>query len=234
MLKHEDIFELLKCRDDVERLSWIESLLKSLAIEYVRDNFPEVSMRGKTSFSNLYLPGTSNRMIIAHYDTVRPEFCANDNTASVINALILKQRNPQLNVAILDGEEAPYLGIGSRRLSKFIKSDYFPEVKEILNLELTGVGRNICIGQRQKGNLKTRFKNYHEINVPFSDSDMLDREGIIDNVVMFLLPDNEEGKPDHKYIYYCHTPNDHPGIIKVNDMKWFTDEYLEKFLITWL
>jgi hypothetical protein len=52
---------------------------------------------------------------------------ANDNSASVINAIMIKKLLPSINVILLDGEE--FGGIGSQRvLSKLIKVN-----SEVLN-----------------------------------------------------------------------------------------------------
>lgn len=234
-MKHNQIFEMLKCKNDLERLAWIENKLGELVIPYEKSSFTNNASRGKKEFNNLYLPGSSDKMIIAHYDTVRPEFSANDNTASVINAIILKLKFPEINLAILDGEEPPYFGIGSDQLCDHLRQGkHFTLISEILNLELTGVGRNVCVGNKQRGSLKSKLKNINFLNVPFSDSDILDKNNFINNVVMFLLPDNSEKLLDASYIYYCHTPKDNPSIIKIEDMEWFTDVYLNSFINTWL
>jgi hypothetical protein len=43
---------------------------------------------------------------------------ANDNSASVINAIMIKKLLPSINVILLDGEE--FGGIGSQRVSEQI------------------------------------------------------------------------------------------------------------------
>jgi len=234
-MKHLEIFQLLKSKSDLDRLSWIKDKLTDLSIPFEDFNFTYAPSIGKKQFTNIYLPGSSSKMVIAHYDTVIPEFSANDNTASVINSIILKLRYPELNVAILDGEEPPCLGVGSNKLCEHLKNEeFFPLVDEILNLELTGVGRNVCLGARQQGSLKPKIGKFHSFNVPFSDSDILDRNNFVNNVVMFLLPDDSRGEPNLEYVYYCHTHKDNPSIIRLDDMEWFTDEYLSDFFKGWL
>jgi len=228
-IDHQEIYNLLKCTDDNKRLEWLKTKLNDLEIPYVVDTF--YSNKYLRFFNNIISTGDSDKWVIAHFDTVRPEFCANDNTASVINLIRLKALFPSLNVALLDGEEPPYLGIGSNRLSTQIVNNVY-QAKWILNLELTGVGYNICLGQRQQGILKDLFSNFRsgfeEIFVPFSDSDILDKYKI-PNVVLFTLPSNPDGSSDHKFIWYCHSSKDHPGIITPETMLYLTDDYLKEF-----
>jgi hypothetical protein len=231
MIQHNEIFDFLKSKNDEERYNWIVNKLTELNIPFDTSTFQ--GEKYDRTFTNIYLRGSSDKWIMAHYDTVRPEFSANDNSASVINAIRIKTLVPEINVAIVDGEEPPYMGLGSTQFAKEVGMGII-KCKWVLNLELTGVGDQICLGQRQQGELKSLFHNYRdgfeEIYVPFSDSDILDKYKI-PNVVLFTLPKDESGQSIHEYIWYCHTKKDHPGILTTDTMEWLTDNYLKEFLI---
>ena len=117
------------------RVLFLLDLLESEGIEYTLDKFDFNSGIGY----NIILKGDSTNMVVAHHDIVNPNIDnANDNSASVINAIMIKKLRPNMNVVILDGEESG--GIGSQRVSEQINDGYFGEIDWVLNLELTGKG----------------------------------------------------------------------------------------------
>lgn len=112
------------------RVIFLIKLLKSEGIDYELDIFPY----RETSAYNLILKGSSSKMVVAHHDIVNPDIDnANDNSASIINAIMIKKLMPEINVVLLDGEEMG--GVGSQRVSEQIKSGQFGSIDWVLNLE---------------------------------------------------------------------------------------------------
>ena len=115
------------------RVQFLCELLKQEGIPYELDK--SIS-RGKTTIYNIILKGNSNRMVVAHHDIVNAGIDnANDNSCSVINAIMIKKLMPHIHVVLLDGEELG--GMGSQRVSEQINEGYFGEIEWVLNLELT-------------------------------------------------------------------------------------------------
>src|SRR6185295_6299638 len=119
------------------RVQFLMSLLESEGIEYELDksNREGGFFRGgsPTTLYNLILKGTSNKMVVAHHDINNPNIDnANDNSCSVINAIMIKKLMPAINVVLLDGEE--FGGFGSQRVSTQIKDGYFGNIEWVLNL----------------------------------------------------------------------------------------------------
>jgi hypothetical protein len=208
------------------RVNFILELLDKLNISYELDKFPYLS----TSGYNIYLKGTSSRMLSAHHDIVNPLIDnANDNSASVINAIMLKSILPEVTVAIVDGEELG--GVGSKRCSHLINSGYFGKIDWVLNLELTGSGgENFFIGQ-YPGVLYNHIKsNFDCITypTPFNDSVIYRQHGI-DSCVINPLPKIGESL-DFSLLYNCHSVKDSISTIDINDMQNFTEKILYKIL----
>jgi hypothetical protein len=198
--------------------------------------------RPKNNFFNIILKGSSKRMVVAHHDIQNPNIDnANDNSASVINAISLKKLRPNLNVVLLDGEEMG--GIGSTRLSKQIKNGDFGQIEWVLNLELTGKGGRYFFIGNYPGPLYERIKkifNCPVVNTPFNDSVII-RNYNIDSCVINSLPPLPEGEKssikfddstylDYRYLYHCHNEKDNLNSISVNDMKEFTEEVVLKII----
>ena len=117
------------------RVQFLMRLLESESIKYELDTYQSRD----TNCYNLILKGDSNRMVVAHHDISNPHIDnANDNSASVINAIMIKKLMPHINVVLLDGEECG--GLGSQRVSEQINDGYFNTIDWVLNLELTGKG----------------------------------------------------------------------------------------------
>jgi hypothetical protein len=195
--------------------------------------------RQENSFFNIILRGTSDKFVVAHHDIVNPESDnANDNSCSVINALMIKKLRPEVNVVILDGEE--FGGIGSNHLSKRINNGDFP-CKWVLNLELTGKGgKNFFVGSMGTP-LTEWISNRFEcpvVNVPFNDSVIFKKNGI-NSTVINPLPITEEKSPivnkDGQYLKYqmlfnCHSPKDSVDTIDPKDMEEFVNEICLKII----
>lgn len=222
------------------RVLWILDLLNSNNIDYILDEFEDSSFPDN-KFYNIFLPGTSLIAVSAHHDIVNPlSDNANDNSASVINAISLKVISPETSIILLDGEEPPMMGVGSRRASKKILSGEYPNIKSVLNFELTGRGgKNFFIGNTG-GDLSDKINSIFSppnISTPFNDSDIF-RECGIDSVVINPLPEtlNESrvkysGKNlDFSIVYNCHSLKDNINSIDPKDMKEFVEEVVVKIV----
>jgi hypothetical protein len=116
-------------------------------------------------------------MVTAHHDIVNPASDnANDNSASVINAIMTKKMLPNINVVLLDGEEVG--GIGSMRLTKQIKLGKFGNINSILNFELTGRGGKDFLIGNYNTELTRRIKRMY--NCPVFDTPFNDAVNMID------------------------------------------------------
>lgn len=228
------------------RVDFLINLLKSEGIDYELDLFKPTGSR-KSSESNLtcyniILKGNSDKMVVAHHDIVNPDIDnANDNSASVINAIMIKKFLPEMNIVLLDGEEVG--GLGSQRVSDQINEGYFGDIKWVLNLELTGKGgKHFFIGN-YPGVLHDHIKSIFEcpvVQTPFNDSVVFRKNGIDSCVINPLppLPGGEESgvKWDEKtylnfkLLYNCHSKKDTLETIDILDMKEFVEEVVLKII----
>ncbi len=111
------------------RVEFLLNLLVEEGIPYELDKFIIDEVIGY----NIILRGDSDKMLVAHHDIVNPNVDnANDNSASVINAIALKKMSPHIHVVLLDGEE--FGGYGSQRVSEQILEGEFGEISYVLNL----------------------------------------------------------------------------------------------------
>lgn len=219
------------------RVDFILQLLKSEDITYEVDSFNI----GMTICHNIIMKGNSTKMVVAHHDIVNPNIDnANDNSASVINAIALKKMMPELNIVLLDGEEVG--GLGSQRVSDQINSGFFGKIDWVLNLELTGRGGEYFFIGNYPGNLFNHIKNLFDcpsVNTPYNDSVTFRRNGI-DSVVINPLPPltgdekssviYKEKYLDYSILYNCHNSRDTIDTIDTNDMKLFVENVLLKIL----
>ena len=220
------------------RVEFLMQLLESEGIDYELDTYQS---RGNTCF-NIILKGDSNRMVVAHHDIVNPNIDnANDNSASVINAIMIKKLMPHINVVLLDGEECG--GLGSQRTSEQINDGYFGQIDWVLNLELTGKGGKYFFIGNYPGKLTDHIKSIFDCpitNTPYNDSVTFRRNGI-DSVVINPIPPLNEGKTssvkwddntylDFSMLYNCHSYRDTIDTIDINDMKEFVEDVVLKIL----
>ena len=151
------------------RVIFILDLLDSLNIKYEIDTF----LYKGNNLHNIILPGTSRKWVMAHHDVCNHKIDnANDNSASVINAIALKTLKPEMNIILVDAEEPPVMGGGSDHFSrKVINGDY--DIDWVLNLELTGSGgTNFFIGDMGT-ELTNRIQNKFDcalLQTPFNDA----------------------------------------------------------------
>ena len=218
------------------RVIFLLKLLKSESIPYELDIFPYRD----TSAYNLILKGSSSKMVVAHHDIVNPDIDnANDNSASVINAIMIKKLMPEMNVILLDGEE--YGGVGSQRVSNQIKSGYFGKIDWVLNLELTGKGGKYFFIGDYPGPLTNHIKSLFDcpvVRTPFNDSVIFRKNGIDSCVINPLPPTdkNTQVKWDETtylqfdLLFNCHSPKDTIDTIDPKDMQEFVEEVVLKIL----
>jgi hypothetical protein len=209
------------------RVQFLMDLLQSENIDYELDTYQS---RGNTCY-NLILKGESDKMVVAHHDIVNPNIDnANDNSASVINAIMIKKLMPHINVVILDGEECG--GLGSQRVSDQINEGYFGTIDWVLNLELTGKGGDTFFIGDYRGKLSDHIKSIFDCVVyktPFNDSVVFRKNGI-DSCVINPLPTLTNGNMDYSMLYNCHNQKDTLSTIDVNDMRIFVEKVLCKIL----
>jgi hypothetical protein len=220
------------------RVEFLMQLLESESINYELDTYKS---RGNNCY-NLILKGDSNRMVVAHHDIVNPNIDnANDNSASVINAIMIKKLMPHINVVLLDGEECG--GLGSQRVSDQINDGYFGDIDWVLNLELTGKGGKYFFIGNYPGKLSDHIKSIFDCpitNTPYNDSVTFRRNGI-DSVVINPIPPLNEGKTssvkwdddtylDFSMLYNCHSSKDTIETIDILDMKEFVEDVVLKIL----
>jgi hypothetical protein len=228
-------------KNPTPRVNYLISLLRKEGINYELDTFKSGFVENSITCYNIILKGSSSKMIVAHHDIVNPNIDnANDNSASVINAIMVKKLMPDINVVLLDGEEMG--GLGSKRVSEQIKQGYFGIIEWVLNLELTGKGgENFFIGDYQ-GNLFNHIISIFNCPVfktPFNDSVIFRKNGI-DSCVINPLPILKEGMKssleyngkflDHGILFNCHSERDSLDSIDIDDMKNFVEKVLLKIL----
>ena len=220
------------------RVQFLIQLLESEGINYELDTYQS---KGNTCY-NLILKGDSDRMVVAHHDIVNPNIDnANDNSASVINAIMIKKLMPKINVVLLDGEECG--GLGSQRVSDQINNGYFNTIDWVLNLELTGKGGKYFFIGDYPGKLSNHIKSIFDCpitNTPYNDSVTFRKNGI-DSVVINPIPPLNEGKTssvkwdddtylDFSMLYNCHSCKDTIDTIDINDMKKFVEDVVLRIL----
>jgi len=236
------------------RVEFLLELLEKEGIPYEIDRFQKIfnhfnlleeSEQKIIWCYNIILRGDSDKMLVAHHDVVNPEIDnANDNSASVINAIALKKMLPNIHVVLLDGEE--YGGIGSQRVSEQINRGEFGDISFVLNLELSGKGGKQFFVGDYPGPLYDKIKSQFPcptVRTPFNDSVIFRRNGI-DSCVINPLPSTDtisdsplfegaifEGKQlDMTMLFHCHSPKDTIDTIDPNDMREFTEEVVFKIL----
>lgn len=209
------------------RVQFILNLLDSEGIEYELDKFYTSSVTGY----NIILNGDSDKMVVAHHDVNNHKTDnANDNSASVINAIMVKKLLPNINVVLLDGEE--FGGIGSQHLSQQINENKFGNIEWVLNLELSGIGGKSFFIGNYPGQLTNHIKSLFDCPItrtPFNDSVIFRKNGI-DSCVINPLPILDNGELDYSLLYNCHSKRDTIDTIDVDDMKEFVEEILLKIL----
>ena len=221
------------------RVSFICDLLDERGIAYEIDKWHAVN---GVPLYNVYVHGESKLMVIAHHDiNNKMSQNANDNSASVINAIYLRELSPDTCITFTDGEE--FGGIGAQRLSDRINEGFFPSVTAVLNLELTGRGgKNFMIGRGRTldNDLRDWIASEYAcpiVNVPFNDSYILESNGINSCVINPLptlddpdlkrpLLEHNGNKLDSSILYLCHSERDTWDKCSFDEMQEFVSEVL--------
>jgi len=226
------------------RVEFLLDLLLEEGIEYELDKFDSNSgWSGKDCIGyNIILKGDSKKMVVAHHDVNNHKIDnANDNSASIINAIMIKKLKPEINVVLLDGEEVG--GIGSQRVSEQINRGEFGQIDWVLNLELTGKGGKYFFIGDYPGKLTDHIKSIFDCPIyrtPYNDSVTFRKNGI-DSVVINPIPPLNEGKTspvkwdqdtylDNSLLRNCHSERDTIDTIDINDMKEFVEDVILKIL----
>jgi hypothetical protein len=216
------------------RVLWIMSLLDELGIDYELDEWVLTTER---RMWNLYLHSVVEKplALMAHHDIVNPESDnANDNSASVINAIAAKLERPDLLVVLTDGEEVG--GLGAARYARLVLDRLQPRPQWVLNLELTGRGgKSYFIGDDIEGPLKRYLLDQHEsttVRVPFNDSVTLRKYGI-DSVVINPLPLDEHGEFELWRLNRCHSMEDTLDEVSYHDMQEFVESVVLPIVDGW-
>ena len=228
------------------RANWIIDFLNSNSIEFELDEW-ELPKFKNNKFYNIILPGTSGKFVTAHYDIVNPKSDnANDNSASVINAIMTKINSPSTTVILLDGEEPPMMGVGSQRASDKMNAGEYGNIEWVLNLELSGKGgKHFFIGS-YKNKLSDHIKSLFNcpiVKTPFNDAEIFVKNGIASTVINPLPPIvgrrtgrfndviSADGTPlDFSILYKCHSMEDNVASIDPIDMQEFVEEIVLKIL----
>jgi len=221
--------------DYPERVKFILSLLMEYSIENFVDSF-SINPERDNNYHNIIIPGDSKYMVIAHHDVLNTESeNANDNSASVINAIFLKLLVPEVNIVLTDCEE---LGLkGARRLGEQIKKGIFGKVQSVLNLELTGLGGENFLIDHNHGPLSEKIIKLFDppmFRTPPSDSVALQSLGIDSNVINPLPLLTEGTSPIQSWSGYldnsswsrCHRDEDTLEHISTKDMYEFVTKIL--------
>jgi hypothetical protein len=220
------------------RVKFLMNLLESEGMVYELDRY---TTKSGTPIYNLILKGTSSKMVVAHHDVCNPRIDnANDNSASVINAIMIKKLVPSVNVVLLDGEETG--GLGSQRISDLIKEGKFGNIEWVLNLELTGKGGKYFFVGNYPGKLQDHIRSLFDcpiVDTPYNDSVTFRRNGI-DSCVINPIPPLPEGETsivkygdkylDFKMLFHCHNAKDNIKSIDPKDMQEFVEEVILKIL----
>ena len=221
------------------RVDFILNLLNEEGIDYELDTF---DVSDDCLGFNIVMKGESSKMVSAHHDINNPYIDnANDNSASVINAIMVKKLRPEINVVLVDGEECG--GLGSKRISKLINQNHFGKIDWVLNLELTGRGGKYFFIGDYPGVLSNHIKSIFDCPIyktPYNDSVTYRRNGI-DSVVINPIPPLNEGQTsqvrwsdniylDNSMLRNCHSERDSLSTINVDDMREFVEDVLIKIL----
>lgn len=227
------------------RLNKIVQILDDCEIEYTVKHFNTAGY--SKQFTNIYVSFSNGTMepgvlFLAHHDISNAESQnCQDNTASVCNLLKmilhLKDNPPKSSVhfAIVDTEEHvnPY-SCGSQVLSEDIKVGLFGNIQACINLELTGLGKNIWVSSFESFEEKTEtFRNLlnaFPVNTPYNDAWVLSTHGV-PAMCIGILPDNEftsivESRSFPSTWGLCHRTSDTIDKISREDMNEFVGKLL--------
>lgn len=223
-----------KNSDEITERKRIEPFNKFRGHNSTKKREPKITIK---YYYNIMLKGSSDKMLCAHHDIVNPNSDnANDNSCSVINAILSKKLKPELNVVIVDGEEIG--GKGSKRAAQQVKDGEWGTIKWVLNLELTGAGgENFFIGtvrhKSELGEAITKLFKCPSVSAPFNDSYSFIEQGI-DSININPLPITDKktsAMHNGNYLqmdmlWNCHSMRDSLETISPKDMEIFTKKVI--------
>lgn len=233
------------------RVEYIMHQLNALNVPFTTDIFDAYDVRktdGKFNYINInvFFKGANEGdtvVFLAHHDVHRMDSeNAQDNTASVCNLLDLasqlKNKELKHNVLICftDAEEiVDPMRCGAAKLALDINAGKYGNVLYAVNLELTGLGKNLWVTSygnnplmRKCMDLNATFKG-----TPYSDTYSLFLNGIINTVCIGILPDYDIDQQDgHKVRTWglCHHTEDTFEKCSKEDMSDFVENVLMNLL----
>jgi len=234
------------------RVTYLIEQLYLMEVNYKIDEFEIPNSTKGEKFVNLYVMFPSknkdakNIIFVAHHDVANPnsENCQ-DNSASVCNLLelcsTLKDKELQNNIIVCftDGEEIVNANkCGAGRISRSIREGAKPFQNGVdynINLELTGLGRNIWADRLniEQSNsydyLISKIDNVKEVRTPASDSVMFRANGF-DSICIGCLDDENIKRDYPKTWMLCHSEQDTIDKISESDMNYFVHEILMKLV----
>lgn len=201
---------------------------------------------GGMYFHNIVVPVITGKdaktiFLTAHHDVININSeNVNDNTASIVNLLVLMQMlkeneqdiNRNVYIAFPDCEE--YGGEGAKIISKRILDGKYGSVDYVINLELTAHGKNVWLERVPYRFYRENYLvhklmnflgdgNWRSTPIPFADSFVFQRDEI-DSVTIGTLPhilNNESLGYDYSVWNICHQDNDNK--YNLEDMQNFTN-----------
>jgi hypothetical protein len=223
------------------RLFKIKDVLDSNNILYVVKHYVVPGYETRY-FTNFYVSFNKESdqdgiLFLAHHDISNPmsENCQ-DNTASVCHLLSMmiqlkdKELSRPVHFAIVDSEEhVNFQCCGSQVLSEDIKDGKFGNLEVCVNLELTGLGKNIWVSSFEKfpENCENTIQKLNAVKVrtPYNDAYVLSMHdvpamciGILDDTDI-VVASGGFGYPDTWAL--CHNMNDTFDKISKEDMDLF-------------
>lgn len=224
------------------RLEAIIAILDSSKIEYELRHFTVDRFKDRV-FTNIYTtfhgqddePGI---VFLAHHDIANAdsENCQ-DNTASIshlIKMMLEFSKNPPLrtsHVMLVDTEEhVNVMNCGSQLLAEDIKSGKFGTIEVCINLELTGLGKEIWVSSFQSSmNVLEYFINELDatpVRTPFNDAAVIGHHGV-PAFCLGTLPTEELNGETYPYTWsLCHSTEDTYDKISEDDMIAFTEKLI--------
>lgn len=237
----DKIDELVKVREDENsqydkgfssnRFKYITQLLDSFNIEY---DIIRHDINSDITIRNIYISGKSNKLFVSHHDVfdINSEN-ANDNSCSIINLIALRLLNPDVNIAITDGEEIGMLG-GKLILNDL--KDHFPDVNRIMVLELTGIGQNISITNYNNSKLYKEISDNFNVIIKndfptINEAYEINREKKVETekkveAELVVTAPTINNKINFNHLYDIHSKKDKLSKINKKDMNNFVNNFL--------
>ena len=173
---------------------------------------------------------------MAHYDVVDEEISnVIDNLGSVVNLIefaLQNRENKEKNIFVVFTnyeETASFEKAGSSLIAEHIAKGLFGDVELVVNLELTSIGRFVCVNNYPKVCLD-KITDCIETTTPFNDAAVLWKSNIPAICVGTLDFNNYKQVQANHYCWLwglCHQDSD---LYVKEDMEYFIKEKMPKFL----